>query len=240
MSERTKTILKFCALLAIPLLVFYAMLYPIIGEVRENAHTTSCRDNLRKLGTAFMQYSQENDGMMPNIADRTGANTWRDATLPYVKIREVYHCPSRRDDVGAGGFSQNYAANYSGDYGRTQPDRGKGALAGSGSIPLSRQDYSDPSKLILLLEPENNSRPEFNIDDSALFGPQTHTLWAGHFRRHGNFLMADGHVKSWEPSATYLYDPKNHSLLNLWYRNSDTRLSANRAAVLKDAKTRFK
>ncbi len=78
------------------------------------------------------------------------------------------------------------------------------------------------------------------MDDAALFGPQTHKIWFGHFKANGEFLKADGHVKTLIPENTYQYDPKNHTLFNLWYRNGDTRLSANGVAVLKDAERRFK
>ena len=217
-----------------------AAFYPIFTMIRDSTHTISCRDNLKKLGTAFGQYSEDNDGAMPNISDATRGHTWRDATLPYVKLKEVYHCPDRRDDVDADGFPESYAVNYSGDYGASKPDWGKGALAGPGSSALTRTDYPDPAKLILLLEAEGNERPEFNMDSALLFGPQTHKIWFGHFKVHGEFLLADGHTKSLIPANTYQYDPKNHTLFNLWYRNGDTRLSANGVAVLKDAEERFK
>ena len=230
MSTRAKTALTVFGFLVLPGAFLAVLLYPAITMVRENAQTVSCQTNLKKLGTAFLQYSQDNDGAMPNAADAAGTRTWRDATLPYVKLKETYHCPARSDDVGAGGFPQNYAANAG----------SKGALAGPGAPALTRADYPEPAKLILLLEAEHNDRPDFNIDDPVLFGPQAHTLWFGHFKTHGKFLMADGHVKSFIPTNTYQYDPKNHTLFNFWYRNGDTRLSANGVEVLKDAGRRFK
>ena len=225
--------------LAIPLAFLTLVSFPTFTMVRENAHTVFCQTNLKRLGTAFLQYSQDNDGAMPNVSDATGIHTWRAATLPYVKLKETYHCPARRDDLGAEGFPQNYAANYSGDYSASPQDRGKGALAGAGSLALTRKDYPNPGKLILLLETEENERPEFNIDSASLFGPQTHKLWFGHFKVHGEFLLADGHTKSFMPANTYQYDPKNHTLFNFWYRNGDTCLSANGIAALRDAERRF-
>ncbi len=242
MPEQTKKPFPLFGCLIIPLIpvaFLIAVLYPTFTMVRENAHTTSCRSNLKKLGTAFLQYSQDNDGAMPNVSDAAGSRTWRDSTLPYVKLKEIYHCPDRGDAVGADGFPQSYAANYSGNYGASRPDWGKGALAGPGLLALTRADYPKPAKLILLLEAEGNERPEFNIDSPSFFGPPTHTLWFGHFKVHGELLLADGHTKSLMPANTYQYDPKNHTLFNLWYRNGDTRLSANGVAVLKDAEKRF-
>ena len=233
MSTRLKTALTVFGFLVLPAAFLTVALYPTVTMVRENARSASCQNNLRRLGTAFLQYSQDNDGGMPNVADADGTRTWRDAALPYVKLKETYQCPARRDDVGAGGFPLSYAANDSGGY-------GGGALASPGAPARMRADYPDPAKLILLLEAEHNNRPDFNMDDAVFFGPQTHKMWFGHFKVHGEFLMADGHVKSLMPANTYQYDPKNHTLFNLWYRNGDTRLSANGVAALKDAERRFK
>lgn len=224
MSTRLKTALTVFGFLVLPAAFLAAVLYPTFTMVRENARSASCQTSLKKIGTAFQQYSQDNDGATPNVAETNRGHTWRDATLPYVKLKETYQCAARRDDVGADGFPHSYAAN----------DSGPGAPA------LTRADYSDPAKLILLLEAEHNDRPDFNMDDPVLFGPQTHKIWFGHFKAHGEFLKADGHVKSFMPANTYQYDPKNHTLFNFWYRNGDTRLSANGVAILVDAARRFK
>jgi len=233
MPNSIKTALTAFGCLALPAAFLTAAFYPIFKELRENARSASCQNNLKRLGTAFLHYSQDNDGAMPNVADAAGVRSWRDATLPYVKSKETYQCPARGDDLGAGGFPQSYAANDSGDARR-------GALAGASAPALTRADYPEPAKLILLLEAEHNARPDFNIDSAALFGPQTHKIWFGHFKVHGKFLMADGHVKTLIPANTYQYDSKNRTLFNFWYRNGDTRLSANGAAVLKDAERRFR
>ena len=233
MSTRLKTALTVFGFLVLPAAFLTVVLYPTVTMVRENAQSASCQNNLRRLGTAFLQYSQDNNGAMPSVSNAAGTRTWRDAALPYVKLKETYQCPARGGDVGAGGFPQSYAANDS-------SDRGGGALAGPGTPAVMRADYPEPAKLILLLEDEHNNRPDFNIDDAVFFGPQTHKIWFGHFKVHGEFLMADGHVKSLMPASTYQCDPKNHTLFNLWYRNGDTRLSANGVAALKDAEQRFK
>jgi len=219
-------------------LFLLAVLYPVFTMARTNARAAYCHENLKQLGTALSQYCADNDEMMPDISDKAGGHTWREVIFRYVRDKELYHCPERNDNVDANGFSQNYAANYSGNYGATQPDKGKGAFAGPGSVPISPTEYSNPKKLILLVEAENN-RSEFNIDDPMNFRPQSHKLWAGHFSVHSSFLFADGHVKSLRPSDTYLYDPKNKTLYNYWYRNTETRLSANGVAVLKDTQKRF-
>lgn len=240
MLQRAKKVLTICGCLLPIVLFFAAALYPVFSMVHENAHASVCQSNLRQLAVAFIEYSQDNDQAMPNIADKNGRNTWREAVYPYSPpSKDIYHCPDRYDNLDSHGFSQNYAANYSGNYGQSQPDQGRGALAGPNSRPLTQSDYPHPNQLILLVEAENNNRPEFNIDNAALFGPQANKLWAGHFSVHSDFLMADGHAKSLPPSATYRDDPKNKTLFNFWYRNCETRLSANGVTVLKETTTRF-
>ena len=230
MSNRLKKSLQVLGCLGIPLAFLFLVFYPIFANLRENTRATSCHTHLKNLGIAFSQYASDNDEAMPNVSADNGSQTWREALYPYVKSKETYHCPDRSDAVDAYGFSQNYAAN----------DSRKGAFAAPGSAPITRQDYPYPSKLILLIEAENNPHPDFNIDDPLLFGPRTHKLWAGHFTVHGTYLMADGRAKSLVPSDTYLYDPKNHSLFNYWYRNPDTQLSPNGEAVLKETSKQFK
>lgn len=229
MSRRVSgTVKTFGCLTAI--LIFVALVfYPMFADIQENTRTVSCRSNLEKLGMALTQYSQDNDGAMPNAAAKDGTRTWRETIFSYVKSKDIYHCPDRNDAIDAHGFSQNYAAN----------DSPKGAFARPGSVGVSLKSYPSPNKLILLLETEDNPRPDFDIDDPVLFSPKTQKIWCGHVSVHGNFLMADGHVGLFAPSNTYLYDPKNHSLFNFWYRNTDTRMSPNGEAVLKVTEKRF-
>jgi prepilin-type processing-associated H-X9-DG protein len=229
MSARLKKLLQAFGCLFIPLAFLVAAFYPMFADIQENARTTACHSNLKKLGTALSMYAQDNNDALPNVSNRDGSNTWREEIFPYVQAKDAYHCPDRAEAADSSGFSQNYAANAC----------RQGAFAVPGSPPMTRTAYLHPAKLILLLEAENNPRPDFDIDDPVLFGSQTQKLWAGHFSVHGNFLMADGHVKLYGPSGTYLYDPKNHSLFNFWYRNTDTRLSANGEEVLKVAERHF-
>lgn len=239
MSPLTQKIAKACGCL-LPIVAFFAvLLYPVFTMVRDNARSSSCQSNLKTLGIAFYQYSQDNDQAMPNVSAPSGRNTWREAIFGYVHSQEIYHCPAREDNLDAHGFSQNYAANDSGASTAARPHNGKGAFGGPNSAPVFLRDISTPSELIQLTETENNSRPDFDIDDPASFGPQMHMLWSGHYRRLGSYLLADGHIKRLIADKTYLYDPKNKSLFNYWYRNDETRLSVNGITVLDDTVKRF-
>ena len=240
MFTPTKRIVINCGCLLFIVAFFTAIFYPVFSELRENTRVVSCDSNLKALEVGFYQYSQDNDQAMPNVSDNSNRNTWREALFSYVRSKKAYHCPERDDALDQNGFSQNYAANDSGADNTARPNKGKGALGGPNSAPVLCRDIPTPSKLILLTEVENNPRPDFDIDDPLSFGPQKKVLWAGHFRRRSSLLFVDGHVKNSSPDLTYLYDPKNKSLFNFWYRNTDTRLSANGVAVLADSAKRFR
>jgi len=52
-----------------------ALLFPVFARVRESARTTSCSSNLRQLGLAFTQYTQDYGGRYPGSGDAFQAGT---------------------------------------------------------------------------------------------------------------------------------------------------------------------
>ncbi len=42
-----------------------AILFPVFGRVRENARRASCQSNLKQIGLAIHQYTQDYDERMP-------------------------------------------------------------------------------------------------------------------------------------------------------------------------------
>ncbi len=76
-----------------------AILFPVFGRARENARRTSCQSNLKQLGLAFTQYTQDYDERYP-CASYTytlpnGAPSSWDLTLqPYLKSTQLLVCPS--------------------------------------------------------------------------------------------------------------------------------------------------
>ncbi len=220
-----------------------AILYPVFSKARQGSGR-SCASNEKALWLGIEQYIQDNDEAMPDISDAHGKNTWREVIYAYVRGKRTYQCFEENRDInrdktlGPDGLPRSYAANYSGNYGRTEPDQGSGAFAGPGSTPLRTGNYPHPEKLILLCEVDNNDRPEFNIDDVALFGPTRKILWAGHDGT-SYYLMADGHVKRINPQETYQTYLTGDVATNMWYRDSKAPLSANGIAVLKNAQAQF-
>ena len=113
------TLIELLVVIAI-IAILAAILFPVFAKVREKARQTSCTSNMKQLGLAFMQYSQDYDETNPcgvNIVapyTPTGAG-WAGAVYSYVKSTGVYKCPddanSGFSDI-AGGSINNFPVSY--------------------------------------------------------------------------------------------------------------------------------
>ncbi len=209
--------------------IVIAILAPTYYKIQFGTYHGACASNEKEIAIAVMQYAQENDGSLPDIAAAPGSkDTWRSAIFPYMRNKGVYLCPARRDKAdGPDGFPRSYAANSNGTPRSGKDNRSDGAFAGPGSKPIRLADIPHPGGLIMLCESAGGNTPEFNIDGPVHFGPAAHLLWAGH-SGGSDYLFADGHVKWLKPQATK----------DEWHRDAAVPLSANGIAVLAETATR--
>jgi len=104
-----------------------SILFPVFGRIRERARQANCASNLHQIGLGFLQYTQDNDGMMPpgdgyiytNLSQQSGYLLGLTSYIqPYIKSTQVLHCPEDpvQDGVGvnttANGDYTDYAYNY--------------------------------------------------------------------------------------------------------------------------------
>jgi prepilin-type N-terminal cleavage/methylation domain-containing protein/prepilin-type processing-associated H-X9-DG protein len=102
------TLIELLVVIAI-IAILAAILFPVFAKAREKARQASCSSNLKQIGLALLQYTQDYDEIMPRswygpggfgTSDPTSnppKYKWMDSVYPYVKSTQVFHCP---DDSG--------------------------------------------------------------------------------------------------------------------------------------------
>jgi prepilin-type N-terminal cleavage/methylation domain-containing protein/prepilin-type processing-associated H-X9-DG protein len=148
--SRGFTLIELLVVIAI-IAILAAILFPVFAQAREKARQISCLSNLKQLGLADMQYTQDYDEAGPNGNYFYGApGGWASEIYPYVKSAAVYRCPD--DPTSSDGQNiSSYAINAN----TANPNDD---IQNQGeNVAYSLSTYSAPSMTVLLYEVQGNT-----------------------------------------------------------------------------------
>ncbi|MFQ6133017.1 MAG: DUF1559 domain-containing protein [Armatimonadota bacterium] len=207
MSKRGFTLIELLVVIAI-IAILAAILFPVFAKAREKARQTSCISNMKQIGLAIMQYTQDWDERFPMVrAHNPVVNKlydWRMEIYPYMRNVGVLACPSNPNaDPPYCGDCINCANDSMEDPYVPRSYAWPTATGGAATNSFT-YGWGQPGPTL--------AAPQAPADTLMLV--ETHTTCTDHcawcsgnaFCLHtevGNFLFVDGHVKAMKWERTY-------------------------------------
>jgi prepilin-type N-terminal cleavage/methylation domain-containing protein/prepilin-type processing-associated H-X9-DG protein len=101
LARRAFTLIELLVVIAI-ISILAAILFPVFAQAREKARQAACISNLKQIGLAMLQYSQDYEETYPLPYYQTSASSpatntttsWPRIIQPYVKSTALFRCPS--------------------------------------------------------------------------------------------------------------------------------------------------
>lgn len=223
--------------------ILAALLFPVLGSLRESAHTATCLNNLRQNGRLILTMAQDDNNIIMNSRGGSGwgSGNWPQRLLDrgYVTEEErgTYFCPALEPRslnaalklgnltwrVVTYGSNQTWGGGSNPPQGfgwESYPNNDLHPTWGQGvqKIYLNRLDF--PSRTWILADSINiQGNPPYRQD--TRIRPRGNS-GNGHLHlRHGgtaNMLFADGHARGVDPDELRRYRQYNYQGFRNGYR----------------------
>lgn len=186
--------------------ILAALLFPVFSSAKEAGKKTACLSNVRQLSLGVILYTNDDDGVLPPLADETNAVLWTDRIQPYTRTTQINVCPS---DPGA---RVSYGLNqlvFNDLFGATEPP-----------AFLSIDSFRYPAETVMMAElgTEDDLKtarkgglklvvPDDDIDDEFDARPSfrhTNRATVGFFDGHAAARLKEQFYVGWSPADYWL------------------------------------
>jgi prepilin-type N-terminal cleavage/methylation domain-containing protein/prepilin-type processing-associated H-X9-DG protein len=186
--------------------ILAAILFPVFARARENARRASCMSNLKQIGMALMQYTQDYDEMYPRMASNgdtviypngiSGQSNWIMRIYPYAKSVQIFNCPSNSQPPWKGGRGISTSDDPNPVY---VVSYGINSLLDGSATAISIASIDKVSQTLMFADSAGGAPyallnyyygpPDYSVADSSVrYMDDRHLEGA-------NIVFADGHVK---------------------------------------------
>jgi len=210
LCKKAFTLIELLVVIAI-IAILASMIFPSFARARENARRSSCQNNMKQLGLAFMQYTQDYDERLPLVtAGNSQAGVvagWtyyssflqtagafdpsKGSIYPYIKSVHIFVCPS---DTKGQSMGQSYSINSC-----VLTSDATSAI-GAGKMLAA---FDETSKWMLLNEESDTGgtadATTGSTNDGYFYQQQEDNISTRHLEG-SNLLFMDGHVKFYRPT----------------------------------------